>query len=139
MAWSMHVTTDGQQRLNKLEYQSEDETLFLLSHSFKYSRMNQFWEGHGHCLSVILVMTLTTSEALQMHLFKMMQLSFVTSDIPWGHSIQIFSSRSPYRKAVSTQTILAKYPNCSTISKRTQKVMSLTTGGKFSEKSIPST
>ena len=43
---------------NQSDYQPEDKTIILFSHSFEYSQTSQFWGSHGHCLSTILVITL---------------------------------------------------------------------------------
>ena len=45
MAWSMHVTTDDQQRSNQSDYQPKDQTIIIFSYSFEYSQMSQFWGG----------------------------------------------------------------------------------------------
>ena len=58
------------------------------------------------------------------------------SDIPCGHSIWISFSRSPYKKAISTSTILVKNPKWMTIKSRMQ---SFTSSEYFLEKLTPST
>ena len=66
MVWSAHVTARDLQGSKPVRSSTRrlDHIFLLLSQSFEYSQMSQFWGGHGNCPCVSLVMTLTMSAAI---------------------------------------------------------------------------